>query len=88
MEHHIRISMTESHAPTDNAVAERQNGILKNEHICLQDMYQDYGRAKLEIGNAIEFHNTLRPHMSIGMKRPMDVYRGEEPGRNLWKKDR
>lgn len=88
MEHHIRISMTESHAPTDNAVAERQNGILKNEHICLQDMYQDYGRAKLEIGNAIEFHNTLRPHMSIGMKRPMEVYRGEDPGRNLWKKDR
>ena len=33
MEHHIRISMTESYKPTDNAVAERMNGILKDEWI-------------------------------------------------------
>ena len=27
-----------------------------------------------------------RPHMSIGNKKPMDVYNGEVPGKNLWKK--
>ena len=31
VEHHIRISMTECYKPTDNAVAERMNGILKVE---------------------------------------------------------
>ena len=25
-------------------------------------------------------------HMSIGNKKPMDVYNGEVPGKNLWKK--
>lgn len=84
--HHIRISMTERYNPTDNAVAERQNGILKTEKLYLEDMYPDYEHAKLEIEKAIAFHNYKRPHMSIGMKIPMNVYRYEEPGKNLWKK--
>ena len=85
-EHHIRISMTERRDPTDNAVAERQNGILKTENICLGQTYPDYDHALLEIAQAVEFHNRGRPHMSIGMKRPIEVYLGAEPGRNLWKK--
>lgn len=84
--HHIRISMTERYNPTDNAVAERQNCILKTEKLYLEDMYPDYEHAKLEIEKAIAFHNYKRPHMSIGMKIPMNVYRYEEPGKNLWKK--
>lgn len=89
MEHHIRISMTERYNPTDNALAERQNGILKTENIYLREMYRNYREAKREIGNAIEFFNRERPHMSLGMKKPMDVYTGrEEPGKNLWKKKR
>lgn len=87
MEHHIRISMTERYNPTDNALAERQNGILKTENIYLREMYRDYEEAKTEIANAIEFFNRTRPHLSLGMKKPMDVYTGKEkPGRNLWKK--
>lgn len=78
--------MTERYNPTDNAVAERQNGILKTEKLYLEDMYLDYEHAKLEIEKAIAFHNYQRPHMSIGMKIPMNVYRSEEPGKNLWKK--
>lgn len=84
--HHIRISMTEGYNPTDNAVAERMNGILKVEWIYRQEMYRDYGTALFEIGRMIEFYNNKRPHMSIGNKIPMEVYRGEAPGRNLWKK--
>jgi putative transposase len=86
MEHHIRISMTETYNPTDNAIAERQNGILKIEKIYLQEMYQSYEQARKEIEKAIDFYNRIRPHMSIGMKRPMEVYMGERPGKNLWKK--
>lgn len=86
-EHHIRISMTERYNPTDNAVAERQNGTFKVEWIYQQEMYQDYANAYEEISKMIEFYNYRRPHMSIGMKCPMDVYNGEEPGKNLWKKE-
>lgn len=88
VEHHIRISMTERYNPTDNAVAERQNGILKTENIHLRPFFHDKEQAEMEIGKAIEFHNCVRPHMSIGMKKPMDVYRGETPGKNLWKKSK
>lgn len=86
-EYHIRISMTERYNPTDNAVAERVNGILKTEWIYQQEMYRDYDTALYEIGKMIDFYNNKRPHMSIGNKIPMDVYCGEVPGRNLWKKE-
>ena len=78
--------MTERYNPTDNPVAERTNGTFKVEWIYQQEMYRDYDQANMEISKAIGFYNYRRPHMSIGMKCPMDVYRGEQPGRNLWKK--
>ena len=87
-EHHIRISMTECYNPTDNAVAERMNGILKDEWIYHQVMFRDKPEADSEIAKMIDFYNNVRPHMSIGNKKPMDIYEGEVPGRNLWKKDR
>lgn len=88
LEHHIRISMTERYNPTDNPIAERQNATFKVEWIYQQKMYHDYDQAYHELSKAIHFYNFKRPHMSIGMKCPMDVYRGEEPGRNLWKRQR
>lgn len=88
MEHHIRISMTECYNPTDNAVAERLNGILKDEWIYHMAMFKDYQEALREISGMIDFYNNVRPHMSIGNKKPMDVYAGEVPGPNLWKKDK
>ena len=86
MEHHIRISMTECYNPTDNAIAERMNGILKDEWLYHQAMFSDYAEALREIASMIDFYNNVRPHMSIGNKKPMDVYNGEVPGKNLWKK--
>ena len=85
--HHIRISMTERYNPTDNAIAERQNGIIKNEKIRLEEMYPDKEYAEREIAQAVEFYNYKRPHMSLGMKTPMDVYKGNvEPGKKMWKR--
>lgn len=86
MEHHIRISMTEDSKPTDNAVAERMNGILKNEWIYAMSLFKDEEDARMQIAGMIDFYNNERPHMSIGMKKPMDVYSGEVPGKCLWKK--
>lgn len=86
LEHHIRISMTETSEPTDNAVAERVNGILKTEWIYGISLFEDEQDARTQIASMIEFYNNERPHMSIGMKKPMDVYCGELPGECLWKK--
>ena len=86
--HHIRISMTECYKPTDNAVAERMNGILKTEWIYHQELFPDRQAAEEGIARMIQFYNEIRPHMSIGMLAPMEVYRGAEPGKNLWKKEK
>lgn len=87
MEHHIRISMTERYNPTDNALAERVNGILKVEWIYCGEIYRDKEEAWRMTARNIWLYNEVRPHMSIGNVPPMSVYRGErEPGKNLWKK--
>ena len=72
--------------PTDNAMAERQNGIFKVEWIYEQEMYRDKEQAINEINRMIDFYNNRRPHMSIGMECPMEVYKDKLPGKNLWRK--
>lgn len=83
--HHIRINMTECYKPTDNPIAERMNGILKTEWIYHQELFPDRQAAEEGIARMIQFYNEIRPHMSIGMLAPMEVYRGAVPGKNLWK---
>ena len=78
--------MTESYKPTDNAVAERLNGILKTEWIYGMSLFKDEEHARGEIAEMIGFYNNERQHMSFGMKKPMDVYYGEVPGKSVWKK--
>lgn len=85
-EQHIRISMTESYEPTDNAVAKRMNDILKTEWIYGMSLFKDGNQARVQIAQMIEFYNNDRPHMSIGMKKPMDIYYGEAPEKCQWKK--
>lgn len=55
MEHHIRISMTEDSKPTDNAVAERMNGTLKNEWIYAMSLFKDEEDARMQIAGMIDF---------------------------------
>lgn len=66
----ITISMTESYKPTDNAVAERINGILKTEVIYREKRYKTIFEARKRISEYIEFYNNRRPHMSIGNQTP------------------
>lgn len=49
-------------------------------------LFKDEEHAREQIAEMIAFYNNERPHMSIGMKKPMDVYYGEVPGEALWKK--
>lgn len=68
-----RISMTEDYKPTDNAIAERVNGILKTEWLYAKPRPLNMEDARRLLSDAIEFYNTKRPHMSIDMKSPREM---------------
>lgn len=84
-EHDISISMTEDYKPTDNAVAERVNGIIKSERIYRQRLFNDICHARNVIGRYIRFYNNYRPHMSIGYKTPAQVHLEEGEQKKMWK---
>ncbi len=73
-QHHIRISMTEDSNPTDNGMAERVNGIIKNEFLEPQPTPRNLQEAKYLVDYAVHTYNTLRPHMSLQMRTPVQVY--------------
>ena len=65
----IKISMTESGDPKDNAVAERQNNTIKNE--LLKDFrFHSVDEVRKAMGKAVEFYNNERPHMSLDNMTP------------------
>ena len=72
--HHIRISMTEDSDPTDNGMAERVNGIIKNEFLEPLPTPRTLQEARLLVEHAVHTYNTLRPHSSLGMRTPAQVY--------------
>jgi transposase InsO family protein len=80
----ILISMTESGEPTDNAIAERMNGILKEEYL---NHYQveDISEARDKLSIAINLYNQERPHMSIGNLKPNEVHDNNLQTEKLWK---
>jgi putative transposase len=82
----ISISMTESGDPLENAVAERVNGILKEEYLLVQDI-TTIDEAIRYLPQAIELYNTERPHMSIGNLTPDQVHFSHEPlkVKRLWR---
>ena len=81
----VKISMTETGDPLDNAVAERINGILKDEYLDCYTVYT-FEKAKELLDAVIPLYNEERPHMSIGNLVPEKVHNGEvNPGQRLWK---
>lgn len=85
-EHDIAISMTEDYKPTDNAVAERVNGIIKTESVYRQRLFNDMGHAANVIGRYIHFYNHRRPHMSIGYKIPAVAHLEQGIQKVMWRK--
>lgn len=81
---HMPISMTEGYDPRNNGIAERVNGILKEEFLKYMEVTKDNIRQVLE--NIINAYHTRRPHLSLGMLTPDEVHRGMVPGAKLWKK--
>jgi len=80
----IQISMTENGDPLENAIAERINGIIKDEYL---DCYQveNIMEAKELLKQVIELYNDERPHMSIGNMKPSQVHQTNQKTVKLWK---
>ena len=76
-EHNIRISMTETGDPKENAKAERINNTMKNE-LLKGKRFTNIQQVIDAVNKAVDFYNNERPHMSIGMMTPSKaaVYEG------------
>jgi transposase InsO family protein len=71
--HKIAISMTEENHCYENALAERVNGILKDEY-SLDGTFTDFAHAQRSCRQAVELYNTRRPHWSLKFKTPEQVH--------------
>lgn len=70
----IVISMTEENHCYENAIAERVNGILKDEFY-LDQTFDSLQHAKRATKNAINLYNQIRLHVSLDFKTPNMVYK-------------
>lgn len=82
---HINISMTENGDPYENAVAERVNGILKEEYE-LNETFIDYNDAHEAVKKAISKYNNIRPHRSCDMMTPVKAHINKGIMKTHWKK--
>ena len=65
--------MTENGDPYENAVAERVNGILKDE-FGLSEQLVNKAEANKQTVQSIEIYNSLRPHLSCHMLTPNKMH--------------
>lgn len=65
--------MTEGGNCYQNTLAERVNGILKNEYLFIKP--HNLAVAKKTVQQAVEVYNKKRPHLSLNYKTPDEVHR-------------
>lgn len=70
----IKCSMTESYDPYANAIAERINGIIKQEFIG-KNRNLHINTMKLLVKNSVQIYNELRPHYSCYMNTPKEMHK-------------
>lgn len=83
-DYNIKISMTENGDPLENAVAERINGILKEEYLH-HHKPANLDQAKECLKVSVELYNNKRPHWSIGLLTPSNVHQLNLKTENLWR---
>lgn len=69
----VQISMTENGDPLENAIAERINGIIKEEYLDTYEV-ENIEQAKQLLKNVVTLYNNERPHMSIGNLTPNQIH--------------
>jgi transposase InsO family protein len=80
----ISISMTEKGDPLENAVAERINGIIKQEYLDTWAI-KTVAQARAALQRAVFLYNTDRPHNSISNLTPDQAHPGAVKVERLWK---
>lgn len=71
--YNVCCSMTDGYDCYQNALAERVNGILKNEYLLYKP--RDLNEAKRMVEESIDIYNRRRPHLSLRYKTPDEVHR-------------
>lgn len=77
----INISMASKGSPHENALAERVNGILKQEY-GLGKVIESVEKARQMVETAVESYNCKRPHQSLQGQTPQQIH-----GKDKWKQD-
>ena len=82
--YHVDISMTETSDPLENPIAERVNGIIKNEYLAHRGVYS-LAQAELVLEQAVFLYNYKRPHLSCDMLVPDQAHDGGKKLKRRWK---
>ena len=69
----LKMSMTEKNHSAENAVAERVNGILKQEY-WLDANFENRQQAREATVRGISLYNTRRPHTALGFATPQQMH--------------
>ena len=80
----IDASMTEKYDPYENAIAERVNGILKQE-FAIATYNTDILPKKLIVRDAVNLFNSIRPHLSNHMLTPNMMHKQKTLKRKQYK---
>ena len=81
----VAISMTEDGSPYDNAIAERVNGILKDEY-SLDEVFKDQAQLRLQVKQSIDSYNNRRPHQSNHLLTPNEMHQQDKLKPKAWRK--
>jgi transposase InsO family protein len=84
-ENNVSISMTQSGSPYDNAIAERVNGILKDE-FGLDQVFKNIEQLKKQTSESVKIYNEQRPHLSNEMLTPEKMHLQEILKPKKWNK--
>ncbi len=85
LKHHaILISMTENSDPRENAIAERINGILKDEYLN-EEIRNHNNLTTTQLVKTIEKYNNKRPHLSCDMLTPEVAHMKSGELKRKWK---
>lgn len=82
--HHIAISMTERGDPYENALAERINGIIKEE-FNLYSSQENFENTYQRILKSVVTYNDIRPHGSCNDLTPCQAHKKEGELKKTWK---
>lgn len=81
--HGIKVSMTESGDPKDNAQAEHINNTMKNE-LLKDKVFNTIEEVIAAVALAVDFYNNRRPHMSVGMMTPAEAAKAAKAAKSTY----